>query len=1277
MLQQDGYLLREGQGWTVSRVPPDENPEEALTALLKEYPSCSAELILTGRCGRHFARAMRGESEPLQLLFPDGSISDVVKLYKDSPYFRFYNGLTQEAVLEAIGKIPSDRPIKILEIGAGTGSTTSYLLPKLPPQQTEYVFTDISNLFTSKAQETFAGYPFVKYRSLDIEKDPLEQGFSAHSFDLIIAANVLHATADLRHTLRQVLTLLSSEGLLVMLEGTRPLRFADMIVGLTDGWWKFTDTDLRPTCALMSDHQWRELLIESGFTEVSASPEGAGESVLANQSLILARGPRISGDVSESGKPAVASAKGGSWLILADHDGVGAGLEALLKSRDENCIIVSPGSRFENRGQGHFKIDRDCPDDFQKLCQETGVSDGSAFRGVVYLWPLDDPPGPVEDWKSLNGEIRRGCGSLLHLVKALVSGGSPKTNNLWIVTRGAQSVGSAVPSVSLSQSPTAALGSTIGLEYPELHCTRIDLDPVALPDEPETLLEEVRDGKGENLVAFRHGRRLVARLVRRKTDSTGTHKAPKADISRPYQLKISSPGILDNLSLFPMERRPPGKGEVEIEVRATGLGFRDVLMALGRYPEPPSVFGYECAGRIVNLGEGVRQFQAGQRVLAVAPGSLAAYLTVSTDRVVPFPESLREEEATTIPSAFLTAQYALSHLGKISAGERALIHAAAGGVGLAAVQLAQRAGAEIFATAGSPEKRVYLRSLGVPHVMDSRSLNFADEIIEVTGGHGVDLVLNSLAGEFIPKSFSVTATNGRFLEIGRTGIWEESQVSQLHRNISYFPINLAATFEKNPGLVKTLFEELMPDFDKGLLKPLPSRVFPIDHVIHAFRYMAQARHIGKVVVSHPGISENREGPVPVELHRKKELDPNASYLVTGGLGGLGLLVTRWLSEQGAKHLVLTGRHGASEAALAVIREMEEKGARVVVVQGDVSDRAHLEELFSRFGHSLPPLRGIVHSAGTLDDGVLTQQTWERFEKVMAPKVEGGWHLHTLSQDQPLDFFVFFSSAVSLLGSPGQGNHVAACAFEDALAHHRHVLGLPALSINWGPWGEIGAATHGTVSQRLQMKGFHPLEPQQGLRVFEHLLWQDRAQVGVMSVDWRQYVDSLPPGCPPSLLSRLEYKTEVTPRGEQRKAPQQHALLQQLGQAPPNRRRPLLEAHIREQAIKVLGLAPSFKLDLNQGLATFGMDSLMTIELKNRLQASVGKPLPSTIVFDHPTVAALAEYLDQNVLMVAEDSKGTGGEAKAHDERAKVLTELEPLSDEEAEAILTKELSGSH
>jgi acyl carrier protein len=356
--------------------------------------------------------------------------------------------------------------------------------------------------------------------------------------------------------------------------------------------------------------------------------------------------------------------------------------------------------------------------------------------------------------------------------------------------------------------------------------------------------------------------------------------------------------------------------------------------------------------------------------------------------------------------------------------------------------------------------------------------------------------------------------------------------------------------------------------------------------------------------------------------------------------------------------------------------MEVKGVRVVISRGDVSDRNYLEQLFSTFGHSLPGLRGVIHAAGTLDDGVLAQQTWERFEKVMAPKVDGAWHLHSLSKDQSLDFFVLFSSAVSVLGSAGQANHVAACGFEDALAHYRRSLGLHALSVNWGPWGEVGAATRNAVSDRLAMKGFHSIQPPQGLHALEQLLIEDRVQIGVMSVDWLQYVDSLPQGSHSKLFSRvLNGDDAVDTKKHERKTSQSSALLEQLRQAPLRNRRAVLEAHVRDQAIRVLGLSPSFKLDLSQGLATLGMDSLMTIELKNRLQASVGKTLPSTIVFDHPTVIALAEYLEKNVLMLVDPTQQPTAMA-APDKAGKSADDLEHLSDDEAEAILMKELSDS-
>jgi acyl transferase domain-containing protein/NADPH:quinone reductase-like Zn-dependent oxidoreductase/SAM-dependent methyltransferase len=1246
MLAEDGYVAQEGSEWKVLRTPLITDPEGELATLLKEYPACSTELTLTGRCGRQFAKAMRGEIEPLELLFPDGSLSDIAKLYKDSPYFSFYNQLMQQVVSEAAIKLTVARPLRILEIGAGTGSATSYVLSQLPPERTEYVFTDLSTLFLSKARETFAAYPFVSYRVLDIEKDPSQQGFDLHSFDVVIAANVLHATADLAQTLENIQTLLCPEGLLLLLEATRPLRFTDMIVGLTEGWWRFTDKEIRSSHALLSEEKWRELLSARGFSEVAISPERDGSDVLSNQKLILARGPHA------VPKSEAAPAKRGKWLVIGDGSGAGSSLEKVLKSRGEECTFVSSGT------------------DFERLLAE--CRDESPLDEVVYLLPISDASISSDEWQMVKQNIRTGCETLLHLVSALVSGGTSRAKNLRIVTRGAQPVDSETSLAQLHQSPIAALSKTIALEYPELHCTHVDLDPVGTDDEIEELLAEFSDSDDnkERLIAFRGQRRFVTRLVQSDAVSREALKAQGEDLKRPYQLTISSPGVLDNLCLNVSERRAPEKGEVEIEVLATGLGFRDVLIALGQYPGASQTFGYECAGKIVRVGPDAAPFHVGQRVIAVGPGSFDSFLTISTDQIAPVPQPLCYEEAATIPSAFLTAHYALCRLAGISASDKVLIHAAAGGVGLAAVQLAQCAGAEIFATAGTPEKRAYLKSLGVAHVMDSRSLDFAREIMDITGGRGVDVVLNCLAGGFIEKSFSVLAVNGRFLEIGKTGIWDESQVAQLNRNLSYFQIDLAGEFEKSPGLVHSLFDDLLPDFTNGLLKPLPRKTFPIGEATAAFRFMAQARHMGKIVLSHPR-GGARARAVPSDGEGKILLRPDGTYLITGGLSGLGLLTAQWMCERGARHLVLMSRRAPSEAAVAAIRSMEEQGAHITIARGDVADRAYLVELFASFGRSLPPLRGIVHSAGTLDDGVLAQQTWERFERVMAPKVDGAWHLHALSQDQPLDFFVLFSSAVSMLGSAGQGSHVASCTFEDALAHYRRNIGLPALSINWGPWAETGAATQGTVSERLQMKGFRLIDPQQGLRILEHLMLHDRVQVGVMSVDWRQYSDLLTPAQRSNLLSKV-CKAEVRPASEPQKTAQP-PLLERLRQAPAKKRRQTLETHIRDQAIKVLGLSASFKLDLNQGLATFGMDSLMTIELKNRLQASVGKTLSSTIVFDHPTVAALAEYLEQNVLREAGDSKEIADQAKLHDQNIELIDVTE-LSDEEAEAMLAKELS---
>ena len=462
--------------------------------------------------------------------------------------------------------------------------------------------------------------------------------------------------------------------------------------------------------------------------------------------------------------------------------------------------------------------------------------------------------------------------------------------------------------------------------------------------------------------------------------------------------------------------------------------------------------------------------------MAVATGGFSTYVTLRADHVAPKPAGLTLAQAASIPVAFLTTFYGLHHLGRMKAGDRVLIHAAAGGVGLAAVQMAQRAGAEIFATAGSPEKRRHLRELGIAHVFDSRSLDFADEIMRETGGRGVDIVLNSLAGEFIAKSVSVLASGGRFLELGKRGILTREQFSAERPDCEYHAYDMGEA-SADPSLVPGMYDELLTAFTKRELHPLPLTIFSNERMMDAFRFMAHAKHIGKIIVTKPGFKTVAGSP-----SGKYRFRTDATYLITGGLGGLGLLTARWMTREGVRNLILMGRSEPSVGARAVLDELMQAGITIAVEKCDVSDEAQLAAAMNRIGKSMPPLRGIIHAAGVLDDGVLEQQSWPRFERVMSPKVRGAWNLHCFSRSSELDCFVLFSAAATIIGSPGQANYAAANAFMDALAHYRKSNGLPALSINWGAWADAGMATRLAAkdAKRFEARGLRPIGFDEGM-----------------------------------------------------------------------------------------------------------------------------------------------------------------------------------------------------
>ncbi len=899
----------------------------------------------------------------------------------------------------------------------------------------------------------------------------------------------------------------------------------------------------------------------------------------------------------------------GRWLVFDEGAGRGERLAAEIVRRGGTALRLLPGAAFAIHGD-HADIDPASAADLARLLADAATAGGLA--GVVSLWPLRVPVLGDDDVPS-TGQ-RFGTDAALLLVQALAAAPAP----LWLVTTGTEVVdGCETPRIE--QAPVAGFARVAALEQPELRVTHVDLDPQASAADSRQIADElaaVTDtvAAAEHRVALRKGVRHVARLARLPRPT-----ARPVD-EAPSRLHIGSRGTLENLAIVPTERRAPGPGEIEIRVRASGLNFRDVLSALGLYPGEIRLLGSDCAGEIVALGADVRGFQLGDRVVAMAEGSFASHATTRWEFVAPLPAGLDFELGAAIPTAYLTADITLNQIGGMKKGDRVLIHSGAGGVGMAAIALAHRVGAEIFATAGSPDKRAVLTKLGVHHVLDSRSPAFADEIMRITGGAGVNIVLNSLTGAMLDRSFEVLATDGYFLEIGKRNLWTHEQAEQLGRGIRYHIVDCNDNARDTPQIVGQIFTRVLREIASGLLPLLPCTTFAFERAPDAFRYMAQARHIGRVVFRHPVVAPRVEQPVRAD----------ASYLVTGGLKGLGLLAAQWLADEGARHLVLAGRGAPDATAQVALATMAANGVQVQCVAADVSTADGVAAMMAALAASPTPLGGVLHCAGVLDDGMLLRQTPARFAAVMGPKADGAWRLHRAVQKAGLhpDFFVLYSSMSAVLGSPGQGNYVAANAFLDALARRRVVNDLPATTIAWGAWKGVGMAARGYTVERAASQGLQSLSPQQGMQALSLLLRDGIAQAAVAPIDWsvllRQLGDASAPALLQELVEQARSMAGQSPSGAGA-SPARRVDFAALAAA---ERLPQVAALVRRELATVLALPEgSGPIADNQSFSSLGLDSLTAVELRNRLQGALGRPVAATAAFEWPSVADLSAHLN--------------------------------------------------
>ncbi|MFF7730861.1 SDR family NAD(P)-dependent oxidoreductase [Streptomyces sp. NPDC008001] len=1178
---QCGMLTEHGKGrWQPTARP---TPESLFAALLRDHPGGSMVALIYGICGRELPKVLRAESDPLELLFsePDALAT---RFYDHSWITRRQNRLARFALRTMVAHWPAERPLRILEVGAGTGGTTADLLPELPPEGTRYTYTDVSASFFVQARSRFAAYDFVDYQVLDLDSDPAEQGFSPGSFDLVIAANALHTARDLKAALRRIRGLLADGGQLLAAE----THTHDMLVpvfGLLDSYWGSTDTGLRPHGPLLPRHTWPDVLRDCGFTSVAhtgdvTEPAGSDYSV-----LLAARAPH------PADRRPVTTAEGRSdaaprrWAVACVdlHSGPDAqrAVTEVLCAQDDDPVsaVLTP---HEAGGWAEFLADREGP------------------AGIVLMSTQASATTPAETTK----RAVHALAVLRALATARQQAPTRARTMVWLVTLSPDGVTYCPPATS---GPAAALwgaARTLANEHPSLTVRRVALTGAVAPDAhgagdfARRLWAELRSPSEEDEVLLTPQGRFVTRVVPAGPPPSPNGAAPA------WTLAVERPGRQYRLAWKTTTIPEPRPGEAVVAVAAAALNYRDITTVTGLIPalpldrRPDTVpLGMECAGVVCAVGSGVTGLSVGDRVAGPADGCFGTHALANASMLMPVPEGMTPAEAATMPVAFLTVYHSLHHLARLAEGETLLVHGAAGGVGLAALQHARHVGARLIATAGSPAKRHLLRLLGADHVLDSRSPHFADHVKELTGGQGVDVVLNSLAGESLTRSWYLLKPGGRFVKLGKRDILADNALPMgpFLANTAFFGVDLGPPLIAGTSLARSHLTALRTAVESGIYRPLPHRTIPATRIQQAFTLLQHSRHFGKVVVTfdEPVSVRGTQAPIP--------LDENGTYLITGGLSGLGAATARHLAGRGARHLTLLGRRGTdTPEAPALVADLQARGVRVEAHAVDATDFDALRRVLAGLDADGRRLAGVVHAAMVLDDAPLTELTDARLHDVLAPKVTAAHCLDDLTRNRDVDFFIVYSSLAALVGNLRQSAYVAANTAMEALARDRHRAGLPALAVQWGAINDTGYVHRTGLTSELAAIGLTGMPADEALAALDRLLTRpDIVVASIALADWRRLSRFLPALAAPRTAGLLP-DTDETDADE--------ALREALAQADGEQALVLMEETLIGLLAQVLQASPEH-IDRTRRLDQLGVDSLMGIELAHRLSRKLGHEVP--------------------------------------------------------------------
>ncbi|ORY08585.1 hypothetical protein BCR34DRAFT_603445 [Clohesyomyces aquaticus] len=1175
---------------------------------LGDTAQSDAEWKLINKVSTSLTRILQGETDPLQFLFEDDLLERFYSIGDDAiAGIRAYVDLMAH-------KNPA---LRVLEVGAGTGGTTRYMLSVLdksqdggPQRLSEYAFTDISPGFFGPAGQKFTSDRLV-WKTLDIGQDPTTQGFAIESYDLVIASNVLHATHNMASTLQNVRKTLKPGGKVILFETTNlDLVAPTFVFGLLPGWWLATEPS-REWTPLMSVRGWDTTLRENGFT---------GTDI-----VVFAK------DEVEDVYPA-------SFMISTAQ-------EKTLPSEQGHpvqsvSIICSPYSEVE------MELAKSLKQDMER-----------STAGTKYRIEIHGPEYP--DFVQTHAVCLLGLEtmSLEHLARSdleVLQKIISTTESLLWATEGGSSTNR-----NLCQEATAGFSRSIRTEHPEYRFATIQLESLGNISQSTAQLSKVLQRSlatnascEEYFEKYQmlHINRVVqapylAEQIIPRTDQTTRQDILGQTSHDALALSMQSVGLLNTLRFSEDLTYKPrlGDEEIEIETKAIGINFKDILISLGQVPS--TCLGAECSGIVTKVGSKVQHlFTPGDRVLAATPNHGSFKTRVQCEAFVAhkIPDSMSYVNAAGLPVACLTAYYSLVEWGRLRKGESVLIHSGAGGLGQAAIQLAQAIGAEIFTTVGNQEKRQLLEDLyGIPdsHIMSSRSNDFVHVINNMTNGRGVDVILNSLAGEGLRSSWECIAPFGRFIEAGKRDILSSETTSHgglpmfpFSKNVMFASVDMAVVV-RDETKARSLLAEVMELVADGRFRsPQPLHVFKASQVEESFRFMQSGQSSGKLVVEMCNGDPIMVLPGP---YRQRRFDSEASYLLAGGLGGIGRSIAEWMVGLGVRNLILLSRSGGeSESARPFLDKLRVKGVNIFSPSCDVGDVEAVKTTLDIASKTMPPIKGCVQACLVLKSAMFRNMTLDQWDDTIKPKIQGSWNLHELLP-KDLDFFIMLSSIAGVLGSAGQSNYAFGSAYQDALARHRNAIGQKGVSIDLGLVGSVGyVADRPDIMRLFQGSSYEVIEEATLLSMMEYYCNpslaisnpdQSQALVGIMPPAETRSRGAVEVGFLSRPLFRQLHQIKEQTEASTGNGPEKGAIdwKSRLADSPTiEKARGVACAAISARLSEILVIDKE-DIDALKPLHIHGVDSLVAIEMKNWFSKILGAEVPVFEILSNMSLEALA------------------------------------------------------